>query len=40
MSELKKLEEILIKFRDERSWKKFHNPREYFKKHVEINKRY
>lgn len=28
MNELKKLEEILIKFRDERSWKKFHNPKD------------
>lgn len=28
MTDLKKLEKLVIKFRDERDWKKFHNPKD------------
>ena len=28
MSELKKLEDLLVQFRDERDWEQFHNPKD------------
>jgi NTP pyrophosphatase (non-canonical NTP hydrolase) len=28
MSQLKELEQLLVKFRDERDWKQFHNPKD------------
>lgn len=28
MSELKKLQDLIVKFRDERDWKQFHNPKD------------
>lgn len=30
MSELKKMQEDIVSFRDERDWKKFHNPKDLF----------